>query len=73
LGEITVKDNGIGLPQNLAEEQAPSMGLHLVNVLVEQLQGQLQISREGGTSFRVQFPLSGSVSGLSENGSNSYR
>jgi two-component sensor histidine kinase len=72
LGEITVKDNGVGLPANLRLNETPSMGLHLVNVLVEQLNGELEVAATEGTSFTVRFPLSGTLSGLNEHGSNSY-
>jgi two-component sensor histidine kinase len=73
LGEIRVKDNGVGLPPNLNLSETPSMGLHLVRVLVEQLEGELEIAASRGTSFTVKFPLSGALSGLDEHGSDSYR
>jgi PAS domain S-box-containing protein len=72
LGEITVKDNGVGLPPDLKLDEPPSLGLHLVNVLVEQLDGKLEVAAAEGTSFKVRFPLSGTTSGLREHGSNIY-
>lgn len=72
LGQLTVKDNGVGLPPDLKFNETASMGLHLVNVLVEQLQGELGIAAAPGTSVTVKFPLSGTLSGFSEHGSNSY-
>lgn len=74
LGEITVKDNGVGLPPNVNLNETPSMGLHLVNVLVEQLQGELEVAAAEGTSFTVKFPLclSEDLSGFKQHGSNSY-
>jgi len=73
LGQITVKDNGVGLPPDLKLDEPPSMGLHLVKVLVEQLQGELEVAAAEGTSFSVKFPMSRTISGFNEHGSNSYR
>ena len=58
LGQLTVTDNGTGLPPDFNFEETPSMGLHLVNVLVEQLQGELEVRTGNGTSIAVKFPLS---------------
>ena len=54
--KFEVFDNGVGLPANLAPESAQTMGLQLVNLLVEQLNGSLEIQRDGGTRFTVRFP-----------------
>jgi PAS domain S-box-containing protein len=72
LAEITVKDNGVGLPPEVKFDQRPSMGLHLVNILVEQLEGELEVAAAEGTSVTVKFPLSGTVSRLSDYGSNTH-
>lgn len=53
--EIIVRDNGIGLPGCINIEDCDSMGLTLVNVLAEQLDGTLNINREDGTSVSVLF------------------
>jgi PAS domain S-box-containing protein len=68
LGEITVKDNGVGLPPDLKLEETPSLGLHLVNVLVRQLEGKLEVAADEGTSFKVRFPLSSPSVGLRKHG-----
>jgi PAS domain S-box-containing protein len=73
LGQLTVRDNGLGLPANLKFDETPSMGLHLVNVLVKQLQGELDVTSTQGTSVTIKFPLSGTLVRLGEDGSNSYR
>jgi hypothetical protein len=72
LGEITIKDNGVGLPPGLKLDESPSLGLHLVNLLVEQLEGTLEVAADEGALFKVKFPLSGTISGLGENGSSVY-
>jgi PAS domain S-box-containing protein len=53
---LAVRDNGIGLPTGLDIATAPSLGLRLVDMLTQQLRGQLEISREGGTAFYITFP-----------------
>jgi two-component sensor histidine kinase len=53
---LVVGDDGIGLPAGLDVRNGSSLGLRLVNTLVRQLQGTLQLDRRGGTTFRLRFP-----------------
>jgi two-component sensor histidine kinase len=56
--EIVVRDNGLGLPDDVDINQPRSMGLYLVNGLVKkQLEGQIEVRRDNGTEFRIKFPL----------------
>lgn len=58
-GRITlvVADTGVGLPAGLDFRDIPSMGLQLVDLLVKQLRGSMNIdSRQNGTEFLIQFP-----------------
>ena len=56
--EIVVRDNGLGLPDDVDIHQPRSAGLHLVNGLVKnQLDGQMEVRRDNGTEFRIKFPL----------------
>ena len=56
--EIIVRDNGLGLPDDVDIHQPRSMGLYLVNGLVKkQLEGQIEARRDNGTEFRIKFPL----------------
>jgi two-component sensor histidine kinase len=52
---MIVGDTGIGLPKELDFQDSPSLGLKLVNILVEQLGGSIDLDREGGTEFRIGF------------------
>ena len=54
--ELTVKDNGIGIPDSFIIEKAKSLGLKLVKSLTEQLEGNMSYEINGGTTFRVTFP-----------------
>ena len=53
--QFNVSDNGVGLPENIQLENSESLGLMLVNTLVDQLKGSIEIERDGGTSFRISF------------------
>ncbi len=56
--EIVVHDNGLGLPDEVDIHNPQSMGLDLVNGLVNnQLYGQIEVKRDKGTEFRIIFPL----------------
>ncbi len=55
---LHVSDDGIGMPENPAEESGTSsMGLELVGILAEQLDGRMGQEGEDGTSCFVEFPL----------------
>jgi PAS domain S-box-containing protein len=54
---LGVIDSGPGLPVELDVHQAESMGLSLVNLLVEQLQGKLEVGMGAGAQMAVVFPL----------------
>ncbi|MGZ7070064.1 MAG: histidine kinase dimerization/phosphoacceptor domain -containing protein, partial [Methanobacterium sp.] len=51
--KLTVQDNGMGLPESYGNSK--SLGLRLVRVLVEQLNGAMEINRENGTTFTIIF------------------
>lgn len=56
--EIIVRDNGVGLPDDVDVVKPRSVGLHLVNGLVKnQLDGQIKFRRKAGTEVRIKFPL----------------
>jgi two-component sensor histidine kinase len=54
--ELTISDDGIGMPEEIDFDAADSMGLMLVKILaVDQLDGTVDLDRDGGTAFRVRF------------------
>ncbi|MBN1135164.1 MAG: GAF domain-containing protein [Anaerolineae bacterium] len=53
---LVVSDDGIGLPEELDLETTESLGLHLVNRLVAQIEGSVDLDRSGGTTYRIAFP-----------------
>ena len=52
---LVIKDNGVGLPVSFSMENEGSLGMFIVKLLVEQLGGEIEFSREGGTSFVIHF------------------
>jgi two-component sensor histidine kinase len=56
--ELSVLDNGIGLPAGLDPASTTTMGLQIVSLLVQQNQGELEsVRRPDGTEFRIRFPI----------------
>jgi two-component sensor histidine kinase len=53
--ELIVKDNGIGLPADFDLKNTTSMGLYLVNSLVNQIDGTLEVKSDKGTEFKIIF------------------
>jgi PAS domain S-box-containing protein len=53
---LTVSDTGVGFPKNLDFRRTDSLGLQLVNLLVEQIGGTIRMRRAGGTKFEIAFP-----------------
>jgi PAS domain S-box-containing protein len=52
---LIISDNGVGLPPGILVEKSETLGLQLVNNLVKQLEGALQIDRVQGTKFTITF------------------
>ena len=52
---LTVKDNGVGLPENIDINHSDSLGLQLVNTLVDQIDGKLHVLSKNGLQFSIQF------------------
>jgi len=52
---LIVSDNGIGFPDTVDFRNSASLGLKLVNSLVEQLDGNIQLTDSSGTEFKVTF------------------
>lgn len=55
--DLSVSDDGIGLPPDLDVENAATLGLQLVCLLADQLGGNVRIERTAPTRFRLRFPI----------------
>ena len=52
---LTVQDNGIGFPATVDFLNPRSLGLELVRLLVEQMNGAIDLEIDGGTTFTITF------------------
>lgn len=54
--ELLAGDNGAGIPEDLDFRKTESLGLHIVNILVEnQLHGKITLNKDKGTEFKIRF------------------
>ena len=60
---MTVRDNGMGLPQDFNAATSGTLGLQLVSVLAKQLRGTFHMNSHCGTEAIVTFPKEGMNSG----------
>jgi len=63
--ELTVADNGEGLPPNFDFRATDSLGMQLVTALVNQLDGTITLDRTKGTTFITTFTPAGARIGKS--------
>jgi PAS domain S-box-containing protein len=55
--EISIRDNGAGLPDALEISGSRGFGLTLVKMMIQQLNGSIKINKVGGTEFKINFPV----------------
>jgi len=53
---LEISDNGLGISQKILNGEQSSLGLKLINTLTKQLQGEIEVDGENGTTYRVHFP-----------------
>lgn len=53
--ELVISDNGVGIPEDIDFSNTKSLGIQLVNDLVRQIDGHMDLKRERGTSFQITF------------------
>jgi PAS domain S-box-containing protein len=58
---LAVSDDGIGISPTFDLDISSSLGVQLVMTLVEQIEGQLEIIRQPGSSFRITFPVGSAI------------
>lgn len=52
---LVIKDNGIGLPKEIDFKNTDSLGFQIINLLVEQIDGCIELERNKGTKFSIWF------------------
>ncbi len=55
---LEITDNGVGLPEGfeIKKQSEQSLGLFLVNTLVKQIGGTMEVISDNGTCFKIRFP-----------------
>ncbi len=54
---LQVSDNGKGLPKNFNKDKDSNLGMQLVHMLSEQIDGRVEINQNNGTEYKITFPL----------------
>lgn len=52
---LTIRDSGVGLPEDIDLKKTDSLGMQIVQDLVEQLGGEIKVSRDKGAKFDIIF------------------
>lgn len=52
---LLIEDNGTGFPKKINPKNTQTLGLKLVNTLVNQLSGEIKINTTNGSSFKITF------------------
>ena len=52
---LIISDDGIGIQDLEKIGTSGTLGLSLVSTLVEQIEGELKIENESGTTFKIKF------------------
>ncbi|AKB19961.1 PAS domain S-box protein [Methanosarcina sp. WWM596] len=52
---LIVSDDGVGIPEKIDLENSDTLGLQLVNILVNQLDGEIKLKRDAGTEFKIRI------------------
>ncbi|MGB9201302.1 sensor histidine kinase [Methanobacterium sp.] len=52
---LNVSDNGVGFPDNIDYKNTESLGLQLVNSLVNQIDGTIELNNKDGSNFKIIF------------------
>ena len=63
---LSVQDNGVGMPPELDFRDPKSLGMHLIHIFVDQLQGSIKLLAGKGTHLEVVFPVGEREEGTSE-------
>ncbi|MEP0869983.1 GAF domain-containing protein [Trichocoleus desertorum AS-A10] len=65
---LIVRDNGMGFPEDIDFRNTESLGLELVCVFTEQLDGAIALDRSNGTAFVITFSEIGNIGRTEKNG-----
>ena len=52
---LRMRDGGDGIPEDVDFRRVESLGLRFVDMLTQQLDGVIELQRNGGTTFAITF------------------
>ena len=52
---LIVEDDGMGLPEDIDYKNTNSLGLRIVNSLIEQINGEMTLDKSKGSRFIIKF------------------
>ncbi len=52
---LTVGDNGVGIPEEIDPEKAETFGMQLIKYLTKQLKGTIELDNNNGTKYQLKF------------------
>ncbi|MCY1382003.1 hypothetical protein D9M69_699790 [compost metagenome] len=55
--ELSISDDGQGIPPDMDLDKSDSLGLQLVHLLTRQLHGELHVQRDNPTRFTLKFRM----------------
>lgn len=53
--ELIIGDDGVGFPKDINLAESDTLGLQIVNNLLNQIDGQIKINNNNGTEFKIKF------------------
>ena len=53
---LNISDNGVGLPDGFDFDKQDSLGMFIIRLLVEQLDGSISFTTNGGVSASIEVP-----------------
>ncbi|MFT6436275.1 MAG: PAS domain S-box-containing protein [Candidatus Azotimanducaceae bacterium] len=53
---LEIGDDGVGLPEGFEPSDSSSMGMEIVSILTQQLDGRLKVQGTNGARFEISFP-----------------
>ena len=54
---LQVADDGVGISPDIDIKNTTSLGLQLVDLLTDQIEGKLDLDRKNGTKFTIRFQI----------------
>lgn len=54
---LIVSDDGVGIPEGIDFKNSDTLGLQIVNLLVDQLNGEVELKKDEGTEYKINFRI----------------